>query len=143
MRAVLKFVAISLAVVVALVVVAAGAGFAMLRQDGLRIVTQAQARGLLSSPANEPLSLAERTVIASEFSSQWNERPFSRMLFSEIVSRLARGPLRDAGVSHAVARNVVLKVDGPNPANWHFKVLMVSGLLEGRYSDSQLLRLFR
>jgi Transglycosylase len=134
----LAMAALSLATVLLLV----GIGF--LWFDGSRIVDRANAAGWFTpKPDKAPMTVFETTASKAMFGGTWDEkglpcRTAARFWFNYTSKPDRRG----LSISQVVARDISYEVEANQTLSSQTRQLSVSCLLDGRFSDAELLRIW-
>jgi hypothetical protein len=127
---------------IAVVLFAVGIGF--LWYDGSRILDRANTSGWLTpKPDDTPMTVFEDTASKYMFGRTWNETGFpcrtgARFWFHHTGKPDRRG----FSISQVVARDISYEVEASQSLRSQVRQLSVSCLLEGRASDTELLRLW-
>jgi len=126
----------------AVVLFAVGIGF--LWYDGSSILDRANASGWLTpEPDDTPMTVFEDTASKYMFGRTWNETGFPCRTGARFWFHYTGKPdRRGFSISQVVARDISYEVEASQSLRSQVRQLSVSCLLEGRASDTELLRLW-
>ena len=132
------------ALTLAVVAVAIGLGF--IWYDGSRMVGRAEASGWLTpAPDETPLSLFEATVAKGIFGRTWDQGGFpcrTAARFWNYYFGDRSSPPGGMSISQILARDISYQVEASQSLGSQVRQLSLACQLEGKHSDSDLLRLW-
>jgi len=130
--------------VLALFVIALGAGLGFLWYDGSGVIGRAEASGWLTPKPNDtPLTVFETTASKAMFGPTWNETGFPCRTAARFgLHYLGKPDRRGFSISQVIARDISYETDHSQSLGSQTRQLSVACLLEGKHNDTGLLRLW-
>jgi hypothetical protein len=124
----------------AIVVFVIGIGF--LWFDGSRIVDRASDSGWFTpKPSDAPMTVFETTASKAMFGPNWDEKGFPCRTAARFWFHYTKAPdRRGLSISQVVARDISYEVEASQSIGSQTRQLSVACLLEGKHSDTDLLR---
>lgn len=126
----------------AIVLFVVGIGF--LWFDGSRIVDRASDSGWFTpKPSDAPMTVFETTASKAMFGPTWEEKGFPCRTAARFLFHYTKAPdRRGLSISQVVARDIGYEVEASQSLGSQTRQLSVACLIEGKHSDTDLLRLW-